>query len=333
MVTIKDVAREAHVAISTVSNVLNNVNNVSENTRQKVLDAVERLKYVPNSNARALKSGRKKVIGLFLPSVQGDFYRSLIQTIHVQCKLHGYILTISISNENTSEEIYGLIIAAGVSGAIIMNSNFENDYIERLKALDLPVVFLDRVVTGEKISSVTIDNYAGAAMAVEYLVKLGHKRIGYFHGLKSHSDEGDRYRAYLDVMKKYNLEVSEELEYEGMFAEDVAYSEIRKAFLEDRNWPDAFFCANDEMAWGCIRGLQDIGIKIPDQISVMGYDDNTLNAVFQPPLTTVHTNNIDLARDGVRELIRMIEAEDEAQGTNIALESKLITRATCTVRT
>ena len=106
MVTIKDVAREAGVAISTVSNVINQVDNVSEETKKKVLAAVEHLKYVPNFNARSLKSNKKNTVGLFLSSIQGDFYQELIQAIHLQCKMAGFMLNIYISNENTGEEIY-----------------------------------------------------------------------------------------------------------------------------------------------------------------------------------------------------------------------------------
>ena len=332
MVTIKDVAREANVAISTVSNVLNHVDNVSDSTKQRVLEAVERLKYVPNSNARALKSGKKKVIGLFLPSVQGDFYRCLIQAIHVQCKKYGYILNISISNENTSEEIYGLIIAAGVSGAIIMNNHFENDYIHQLKLLDIPVVFMDRVYTDINISSVTVDNYSGAVMAVEYLVQLGHKRIGFFHGLRDHEDEVERYRGYCDVMKKHGYALDTAFEYDGMYVEEAAYRKMCEQTAAGNVLPDAIFCANDEMAWGCIRGLLDAGVKVPEQVSVIGFDDNSLNVIFQPPLTTVHTDTEKLGRDSVEELIRLIETEGHTQGTNQKMEPGLVIRETCSAK-
>lgn len=326
MVTIKDVAREANVAISTVSNVLNNVNNVSDGTRQKVLEAVERLKYVPNSNARALKSGKKKVIGLFLPSVQGDFYRCLIQAIHAQCKQNGYILNVTISNDNTSEEIYGLIMAAGVSGAIIMNHNFEDDYIDQLRLLNIPVVFADRVYTDINISSITVDNCYGAMMAVEYLVELGHKKIGYFHGLRDHGDERERYRGYCDVMMEHDLIISDFFEYDGMYTEEEAYREITGRIQKEGDLPDAIFCANDEMAWGCIRGLQKKGIKVPEQVSVIGFDNNSLNVLFRPALTTIHTDIEKLGREAVKEMLRLIDEGESCRGICKEMECKLIVR-------
>jgi len=183
MITIKDVARESGVAISTVSNVLNNVDVVSEETRKKVLDAVDKLKYVPNMNAKFLKSNKKNTIGLFLPSIQGDFYKTLLQAAHLQCKMSGFMLNIYVSNENTSEEIYSMIISSGVEGAIVLNERLSDEYIERIALTKMPIVFIDREYAGERMSSVTIDNVEGAILATEYLVKQGHRRIGYIHCL------------------------------------------------------------------------------------------------------------------------------------------------------
>ena len=171
MVTIKDVAKEAGVAISTVSNVINNVGNVSEETKKKVLAVVENMNYVPNFNARSLKANKKNTVGLFLSSIQGDYYRVLTQAIHLQCKMAGFMLNIYVSNENTSEEIYGMIVSSGVEGAIIMNECLESDHIKRIARTGLPMVFLERECRGEKISSVTIDNYMGTELVMEYLIR------------------------------------------------------------------------------------------------------------------------------------------------------------------
>lgn len=132
MVTIKDVAREAGVAISTVSNVFNNADIVSEETKQKVLNAVEKLHYIPNMNAKLLKSNRKIQYTL-LTSLQGDFYKVLTQAIHLQCKLNNYMLNIYISNDNSPDEIYRMIIASGVAGAIIYHEDLTGDYVKELQ--------------------------------------------------------------------------------------------------------------------------------------------------------------------------------------------------------
>ena len=328
MVTIKDVAKKSGVAISTVSNVLNNVEVVSEETREKVLRAVEELKYVPNMNAKFLKSCKKNTIGLFLPSIQGDFYKMLMQAIHLQCKMRGYLLNIYVSNENTSEEIYGMILSSGVEGAIILNERLTNEYIDRITEKKMPVVFIDREFSGDHISSVIINNSEGAALAVEYLIKQGHRRIGYIHGIKNCDDEA-RFRAYVGVLEKYLLPIDESIILRGYFEEAVAYSEMKVLLLKGIQLPDAFFCANDEMAWGCIRALTEAGIKVPDQVSIMGFDDNTLAPYYNPPLTTIHSPVTELGNVSATELLRLLQYDQPEKGKIYRLSPSLVTRDSC----
>ncbi|MGN0506306.1 MAG: LacI family DNA-binding transcriptional regulator [Lachnospiraceae bacterium] len=328
MVTIKDVAREANVAISTVSNVINNVDNVSAETKKRVLDAVEKLHYVPNFNARSLKTNKKNTIGLFLSSIQGDYYRKLTQAVHLQCKMAGYMLNIYVSNENTSEELYGMIVSSGVEGAIIMNECLESEYIRRIARTNLPMVFIDREYKGEYISSVTADNYTGAEQVMEYLVKQGHRRIGYIHGIDC-LDNTERYQAYLDVMNRYGLPLEKEIILKGFFEEAIAFSEMRQMFFRGVKLPDAFFCANDEMAWGCIRALATVGIQVPDQISVVGFDNIPLAEYYTPALTTVENPVTELGTKSALELLRLIRKEGDSAGTSVKLAPALIVRDSC----
>lgn len=330
MVTIKDVAKEAGVAISTVSNVINRVDNVSVETKRKVLDAVEKLKYVPNFNARSLKSNKKNTVGLFLSSIQGDFYQKLVQAIHLQCKLAGFMLNIYVSNENTSEEIYGMILSSGVEGAIIMNESLSDEYIERISRT-MPMVFIDRKQCGTYISSVTVDNYSGAELGMEYLIKQGHRRIGYIHGIES-TDDSERFRAYRDVLKKYNLPMEENIILDGSFEEIIAFNEMCKLVLRGQELPDAFFCANDEMAWGCIKALSAVGVSVPEQVSVLGFDNITLAAYYQPALTTIGNPVIELGEKSALELLRMMRGHGESEGRSICLKPSLIERNSCQMK-
>ncbi len=331
MVTIKDVAKEAGVAISTVSNVINQVDNVSAETKKKVQDAVEKLKYVPNFNARSLKSNKKNTVGLFLSSIQGDYYTKLIQAVHLQCKMAGFMLNIYVSNENTSEEIYGMVLSSGVEGAIIMNESLDNEYVERIARTHMPMVFIDRKHSGEYISSVTVDNYSGAEMAMEYLIRQGHRRIGYIHGIKS-TDDKERFQAYLDVLNKYNIPVEEELILTGYFEYAIAYSEMRQMFLRGVSMPDAFFCANDEMAWGCIRALASVSVNVPDQVSVIGFDNISLAEHYNPALTTIENPVTDMGTKSALELFRMMRKEGESEGRCVSLPPSLIVRDSCKVK-
>ncbi len=331
MVTIKDVAREAGVAISTVSNVLNQVDIVSPETKQKVLEAVEKLNYVPNMNAKFLKSNKKNTIGLFLPSIQGEFYRMLIQAVHMQCKMKGYMLNIYISNENTSEEIYSMIISSGVEGAIVLNERLHEEYVRRIALTRLPMVFIDRDYAGERMSSVVINNHEGAVLAMEYLIKQGHRRIGYLHGNVSFDDEA-RYHAYEAIMNKYHLAIDDNLVLRGYYEEALAYSEMRVLLLKGIPLPDAFFCANDEMAWGCIRALTEAGYQVPEDVCVIGFDDIMLSAYYNPALTTVHCPVTELGTVSAAELFRLIEQKDITLGRSSKLSPNLVIRDTCKVR-
>lgn len=331
MVTIKDVAREAGVAISTVSNVFNNADIVSEETKQKVLKAVEKLHYIPNMNAKLLKSNRKNTIGLFLTSLQGDFYNVLTQAIHLQCKLNNYLLNIYVSNGNSPDEIYRMIIASGVAGAIIYHEDLTGDYVKRIATVNIPMVFIDRDSKGRNISGVSVDDKLGASLAVKHLIKLGHKRIGYMHGNNS-GDDNNRFQGYVEVMKKNNLPIDEDIVLRGYYQESMAYSEMRSALSSGVEIPDAMFCANDEMAWGCIQALQDLGIKVPDQVSVIGYDDSTLSAYYGVPLTTVHSPIIEMGSASANELFRLINDEGDKGGTVTKLSPKMIYRSSCEKR-
>lgn len=328
MVTIKDVAREAGVAISTVSNVFNNADIVSEETKQKVLDAVEKLHYIPNMNAKFLKSNRKNTIGLFLTSLQGDFYNVLTQAIHLQCKLNNYLLNIYVSNDNSPDEIYRMIIASGVAGAIIYHEDLTGDYVKRIATVNIPMVFIDRDSKGKNISGVLADDQLGAAMAVDHLIKLGHKRIGYMHGNES-GDNKNRYAGYVDTMNKNGLEVDEDIVLRGYYEEALAYSEMRSMISSGVQLPDAMFCANDEMAWGCIQALQDVGIKVPEQVSVIGYDDSTISAYYSVPLTTVHSPITEMGSASANELFRLLKDDGDKSGTVTKLSPKMVYRSSC----
>lgn len=328
MVTIKDVAREAGVAISTVSNVFNNADIVSEETKQKVLDAVEKLHYIPNMNAKLLKSNRKNTIGLFVTSLQGDFYKVLTQAIHLQCKLNDYLLNIYVSNDNSPDEIYRMIIASGVAGAIIYHEDLDGDYVKRIATVNIPMVFIDRNCKGKNISGVFVDDKLGASMAVEHLIKLGHKRIGYMHGNDS-GDDRHRFEGYVEIMEKHHLPIDKDLEVRGYYEESLAYSEMRSMLASGVELPDAMFCANDEMAWGCIQALQDVGVRVPEDVSVIGYDDSTISPYYGVPLTTVHSPITELGSVSANELFRLLKAEDDKSGTVTKLSPKMIYRSSC----
>ncbi len=328
VITIKEVAAEAGVAISTVSKVLNGVQTVRPDTRAAVEKAMERLNYIPNANARSLKGRRTDVAGLFLSSIQGDFFSALAQAVHLRCRAEGYQLNIYVSSENVSEEIAGMMLSSGVSGAIVFNEALTPGDARRIRDSGMPMVFIDREDADRALSSVVIDNYAGAALAMNYLIRQGHRRIGYMHGLQGY-DDARRFQAYLDVMRVHRLPVNGQWVLQGCFEEAIAYGEARRLFVNGTPLPDALFCANDEMAWGVIRALRDSGVRVPETVSVIGFDDMPRAAHFIPALTTVRSPVTELGRRSACELFRLIADPDGAEGEVAKLEPTLITRDSC----
>ncbi len=331
IITIKDVAKESGVAISTVSNVLNNVDIVSPETKEKVLKVVKELNYVPNINAKLLKSNKRNTIGLFLPNIQGNFYTPLMQAVHWQCKAKGYVLNIYVCNEYKSEELFSMIISSGVEGAIVLNEFLSNEYVEYIIKTNKPIVFIDREISSPNVSSVVIDNYEGATIAIEYLLRLGHRRIGYMHGIHNYDDDV-RFSAFSQIMDKYSLAIDGNIIIRGYFEEGAAYSEIRAMLSKGVTLPDAIFCANDEMAFGCINALNDMGINVPSDISIIGFDDVVISKYFKPALTTIHSPVSELGSQSVIELIRLITKEEDMHGVIIKLSPTLVVRDSCSIR-
>lgn len=325
MVTIKDVAKEAGVAISTVSNVLNHADVVSDETKRKVMEAVERLNYIPNMNARLLKANKKNMIGLFIENLTGGFYNMLIQEIQKECRKRGYVLNIYVCNENESQEVYSIITSSGVGAAIILNTLTDDSYVERLRRTNLPTVFLDREVSGVNISSRLLPNYDGAAMGMEYLIQKGKRRIGYIHGVDNNYDNIRRYRAYLDVMRKYQLEPYRPFIIRGNFEQEETYEAIKRVLSEGVEIPDAIFCANDEIGFGCIKALRENGIRVPRDISILGFDDIDMSQYYIPPLTTIHSPIAELGTESAREAIRLAEG-DQLEGNQKILTATLTER-------
>ena len=329
MATIKDVAKEANVAISTVSNVLNNVDVVSEETREVVMKAIEKLNYTPNLNGRYLKKSKTGFIGLFLTSLEGPFYSELINAMYAECCKHEYGLTIFLNNEKNLEESYQAILGKRVDGAVILNETINDSHIEAFKKVKMPVVFMDREVNGDTLRSVVIDNYHGVSQAVRYLLKLGNIKIGYIHGNKDNYDEGMRYKGYEDTLRENGVELNPDYEIQGYYSEQGAYSAIRAYIASGKELPEAFVAANDQMAIGCIEGLRDEGFEVPRDISIIGFDNIEKAKYYTPSITTIDSSAKEMGKITIKTLVKIMNKEEvESQ----KIQTKLIVRDSCKLR-
>jgi LacI family transcriptional regulator len=323
MITIKDVAKDAGVSISTVSKALNNSKNISVHSKEKVIKSVNKLNYVPNLNAKLLKLKKTNNIGFFIPTIYGEFYHVLLESAFQSCREKMYSLEIFVSNLYSSYELCLQILSSNIDGAIILNDNFKSEQLDSIERNGLPTVFLDREVHRETISSIVMSNAKGSKEATEYLIKTGHKNIAFIQGYNNYDNE-KRFSSFIKTLKDNNLEVEPNFMLQGYFEEFATYNAVRSFFMNNVKKPDSFFCANDEMARGCVKALNDLGFIVPDDISVIGFDNTAISEYFTPPLTTVSSPFAELGKRSVEELISLINKG--TTGSITYLDTKLMIR-------
>lgn len=328
-VTIKDVAKEAGVSIATVSNALNGVDVLHPKTKKKVMDAVEKLHYVPNLNGRYLKAGESKIIGLFTNCITGSYFGTLMNAMSRQCEQRGYGLNIFVTEDK--QLIMGNIVGRRIDGAVIFEDNVvrEEDIAEFEKA-DNAVVFIDRVVKDRRIASVLFDSYKNAYEATKYLISLGHKKIAFLESVENVLDSRERKRGYMAALTECGLE-KDGLLIPGGFAEEYTYREI-ESFIQQQpeNMPEAILAGNDESAIGCMKALKKAGYRVPEDVSVMGFDDIEIAQYFTPRLTTVSNPIVSQGIMIIDTLIDMLQ--DKEEGSVKYIDGKLIIRDSCAIR-
>lgn len=331
MITIRDVAKRAGVSTATVSNALNGAHNVGAETRARVLEAAKDLGYVPNLNARLMKTRKTNNLGLFLPNIHSDFYTRLAQAMYRHCSEAGYAMLMHISDSYPSQRLAQVILSSNIDGAVILNEHLEDSHVDLLRRKRVPFVFLDKPVTGDLLSSVLVDNRMGIFQGVQYLVHTGHKRIAYLGGTNNF-DSKERRQAFADAISHYRQPLFTDLLMQGWFEEKAAYGVVRSKLMElnDKQLPDAIFCANDEMAMGCIKALNDSRMSVPDQVSVLGFDDWEAATSAVPQLTTIHNSLGEMGRLAILELLRLLEGGGE--GESVRIPTRLVVRSSCAVR-
>lgn len=331
-VTIKDVAREAGVSISTVSNALNGVDVLRPDTKRHILEVAERMNYVPNLNGRNLKSQFTKVIGLFLTSIKGAYYSVLVDSIYQECRKYGYELNIFVSER--ADNMMANIIGKRVDGAIILNKYIKEKETLLFQKTQIPVIFIDRERQGEKITSVVFDSYHEGGMVAEYLLELGHHTFAYVNGAYDNYDNIKRLEGFRAGLEQAGMFLPEDCIINGAFEKETAYRSMTR-FIEQcaemkKELPEAVFAANDMSAIGSVEALMDGGIRVPEQVSVVGCDDIEIARLVRPSLTTVRTSFEKQGMLAVKHLMGMITGEKK--GCIDVLQGKIIERESTCVR-
>ena len=322
-VTITDIAREAGVSISTVSNALNDVNVLKPETKEHILEVADRLHYIPNVNGRNLKSKSTKTIGLFTTSLKGPYFAALADIMCWECQKNGFELNIFITWDTRSA--ITSILGRRVDGSVILTNDIGNNEVEKMIEFDIPAVFLDREVKSKRIASVLFDSYRDGQIAADYVIKHGYRRVCYVEGVLTNYDSIEREKGFRETLEKSGITLEPEYILKGDFERGIAYDSLM-AFLEKGlPLPEIIFACNDLSAFGCMNALIEKGYSVPGDVKVMGVDDIEMCEYYNPSLTTIRTGYEKQGVIVVDKLLKMINNEQEGDITK--LHGELIERA------
>lgn len=333
-VSAADVAREAGVSRTTVSFVLNNTpgKHISEATRQRVLSAAARLGYEPNQDARRLALVRNRSIGLFICHSQYVYTDAfIIRTIEGMSQaVNRHRVQLVIQPLNIEEGRYlDLARRDEVDGIILINSHENDPALMELVDAGFPTVSMD-YLEDVPVDQVYVDNRAAARELVEYLVKLGHERIALItHAAPIFAASRMRIRGYQDVLRAHGIAFDESLVQYGDFSEDSGYQAMER-LLDSGADPTAVFAGNDVIAYGAIRAIKDAGLDIPNDVSVVGFDDDYLSRYLNPPLTTMALPAAGMGSAAASLLISRLNQEHESsEPTKLVLPAHISIRSSC----
>ncbi|MGE5549369.1 MAG: LacI family DNA-binding transcriptional regulator [Bacteroidota bacterium] len=331
MPTILDVAQEAGVSIATVSRVLNQSCRVRPETKERVLRAVENLQYAPDASAKNLRSRRTNLVGVVVPDVSVEFYMELIKGIENTAINSEYNLIICDSQNDPNREIeyIRLLTERRVDGMILTESSMTDDQIAALVGKGFPLVLIGRELPGGGASSVSASNRYGAGLAIEHLIGHGHERIAYIRGIRGGQDEEERFSGYQSVLARHGMAFDPQLVEWGGFTEEGGARALEK--LLARRKFSAVFAANDEMAIGVMGKARELGLNVPEDLAVVGFDNIRLAHHVHPGLTTVDQPKYNMGAAAARKLLNML-TRGEIVYEKAVLRTELILRRSCGCR-
>jgi LacI family transcriptional regulator len=341
MTTIQELAARTGVSVATVSRALNGSSEVSEATRDRILALAQELDYTPSAAARTLVSRRSHVVGVILETGEGHpdllhpFFQEVLVGLQHGAGERGYDLLLFATDEpgNGFGGRHSYARRAGhhgVAGVVAMGFDGSHPEMRKLIAAGIPVIAVDSDLGGPRCGFVMSENREGAAQAVAHLRELGHERIATISGPLWMRPGTDRLAGYRETLERLGVEVREDYVREGDFYDESGY-EATKQLLALETPPTAVFAASDLMAAGVLRAAHELGVRVPDELAVVGFDDIALAALLQPALTTVRQDMEAIGRAAAEGLIRMIEDAD-APPVQAFVPARLIVRASSGAR-
>ncbi|WLD92802.1 LacI family DNA-binding transcriptional regulator [Alkalihalobacillus sp. AL-G] len=308
MATIKDVAKLAGVAVSTASYALNDSQKVSSDTKKKVMDAAKELNYQKNGLASDLKRTKTNTIALILSDLSGPYYSELIQGVQSVAMTNGYDLIACSSMGGSQSTAVKFLREKRVDGVIVLAHNIEDETIQESARQGFPIVVLDRELKGDFVLQVDVDNWRGGYLATENLIKNGHRKIAYISGPYNSHDNELRFQGYKGALAKYGIPFQSRWKISGDYTRDGGYRATNMLIAQNK-LPEAVFYANDEMAIGGIQAFTEKGMKLPDDISIVGFDDIQLAEFVSPSLTTIRQPKYEAGALAVHLIFQLLSGE------------------------
>ncbi|KGP92288.1 LacI family transcriptional regulator [Pontibacillus chungwhensis BH030062] len=314
MVTIYDIAKKTGFSVTTVSKVLNNYSDVSEKTKKAIKAAVEEMDYLPNSHARTLTTKKSWTIGVvFIESlgigVKHPFFNAVIESFRQEVEIEGYdLLFVSRNISNQKKSYLDHFRYRGVDGVVIVCSTYDDEQVKELIEDPIPTVVID--MSSDQSSVVYSDNYEGSRLAVDHLQSLGHTRIAHIAGHESTFAGEQRKKGFYQAMKALNLEVPDEYVVNGDYFSIEGGARAMKSLLELEKRPTAVYAAGDSLAMGAINAINEQGLRVPEDLSVVGYDDIELAQYIHPALTTIRQQTDLIGQESAKLLLKQIDCKE-----------------------
>mgnify|MGYP000048775805 CR=1 FL=1 len=330
--TLKDIAEKLGISVATVSRALKNHPEISQRIKDQVNLLVSSMNYRPNSFALHLKNQQSRMIGVVLPKVVHYHSSTILKGIISKCHDLNYQVLICESGVDAASERENTtsLINTGIDGLLVSlsNNNFSEDFFGELHSEGMPLVFFDKVPTTISSHKVLTNDYTGAFIATEHLIKNNYKKIAHFKGQKGARNTQPRYNGYLAALEKYGLPLNTDFIVECLNCnEEEGYKQAISLFSKEKK-PDAIFCVNDEMAIGALSALRHLNLNVPNDVGVVGFSNSTAGRYMNPSLTSIEQSGEEIGKTATEILIQTINNENNIGSTFIqnVIEPILIIR-------
>ncbi|WP_308637534.1 LacI family DNA-binding transcriptional regulator [Paenibacillus silvisoli] len=321
-VSIFDVAKKSGLSVVTVSRVLNGAGTVREKNRQRVLAAMKELDYRPNAAARSLARGKTGIIGLIMTTMQDTFFDEIVNQMNGVLAEQGYFLAVSVTKHADVEDGHYLIQEDRVDGIILLSPIEEDHYIIEMKRRNIPYVLIDNQKPENDAYSITVDNYKGGYAAAKHLIELGHTSIAHLSGSELFRSTKERRNGFLDALREAGLEPFELVS--GNYEAELGYRTARR-WIEANRLPGAVFAGDDYIAIGAINAFMEAGIRVPDEVAVIGYDDQQIASLLRPLLTTIRQPADRIGQAAAEMLLKRIDGTLK-RASSLRVDPELVIR-------